>query len=332
MILHPSIIALLLSSILTVLLILYSAWYGFVIIRTWDIRSGSALQLDLERRTYLISTILAYVCAFQMASLFLYIFTADSLSTLFSGAMCAAGTLNVNKFGYPTLMLKILNFLLAGLWLILNRADSIAEDYPLVRKKYALLLAMAPLIIAEAVTQALYFTKLNPDVITSCCGSLFSDARADVTSELASLPVAFTMVLWYCVMAITISSGIVFFLRKRGAYILSLFSLASFLLTMASTLSFLSFYLYEIPTHHCPFCMLQAEYGYVGYVIYGALFGATVSGMGVGMLMPFRAIQSLSKRLPALQNTLSLVAIVLNAILLGFVSFRIISSNIRLTW
>ena len=34
--------------------------------------------------------------------------------------MCAAGTLNVNGCGYPTLILKIINFLLAGLWLIVN--------------------------------------------------------------------------------------------------------------------------------------------------------------------------------------------------------------------
>ena len=54
--------------------------------------------------------------------------------------MCAAGTLNVNAYGYPTLVLKVLNCLLAGIWLILNHADNRADDYPLIRKKYALLL------------------------------------------------------------------------------------------------------------------------------------------------------------------------------------------------
>jgi uncharacterized integral membrane protein len=99
--------------------------------------------LILERRTYIISTILAYLFGFQLLSLFLYIFTADHLHTLFVGAMCAAGTLYVNAYGYPALIMKVINFLLAGLWLILNYADNRAYDYPLIRKKYFFLLIIA---------------------------------------------------------------------------------------------------------------------------------------------------------------------------------------------
>ena len=104
MTLHPGIIALLIASGLISFLALYAAWYGVVILRHWDIGSGSSRQLDLERRTYLISTILSNVFIFQLLSLFLFIYTADSLCTLFTGAMCAAGTLNVNGYGYPVLL------------------------------------------------------------------------------------------------------------------------------------------------------------------------------------------------------------------------------------
>ena len=38
--------------------------------------------------------------------------------------MCAAGTLYVNDYGYPALILKVANFLLAGFWLILNYTDN----------------------------------------------------------------------------------------------------------------------------------------------------------------------------------------------------------------
>lgn len=107
MILHPSILALFVSSLLISLLSLYAAGYGILILRRWDIASGSELQLVLERRTYLISTIVSYFLAFQLVSLFLFIQTADSICHLFVGAMCAVGTLTVNSFGYPTLLLKI---------------------------------------------------------------------------------------------------------------------------------------------------------------------------------------------------------------------------------
>ena len=92
MLLHPSIIALMTGSALTALMILYAAYHGFLILRHWDLSNGSELQLRLERRTYLISTIVGLALVFQLASLFLYVYTVDSLCTLFTGAMCAAGT------------------------------------------------------------------------------------------------------------------------------------------------------------------------------------------------------------------------------------------------
>jgi hypothetical protein len=146
-ILDPPILALLLGSILISYLVLYSTAFGVQIIRNWDIRSGSELQLSLERKTYLISTIISYAFGFQLLSLFLFIYTTDDLCRLFVGAMCAVGTLNVNAYGYPALILKIINFLLAGTWLILNYADNRAFDYPLIKKKYIFLLIIAPFIL-----------------------------------------------------------------------------------------------------------------------------------------------------------------------------------------
>jgi hypothetical protein len=184
MLLHPAVIALLLVSMLTSLMLVYSSYYAVLIIRQWDLTSGSEEQLALERRTYLISTILSYVFAFELLSLFLYMFTADNIHTLFVGAMCAAGTLNVNGYGYPALLLKIINFLVAGTWLIINYVDNRAHDYPLIKKKYLFLLIIAPLIVGETVTLANYLLRLRPDVITSCCGSLFSTGAGSIQSGL----------------------------------------------------------------------------------------------------------------------------------------------------
>ena len=83
MILHPAIVTLLLVSLVTSGMILYCSYFGIMIIRRWDIRSGSEVQLALERRTYLISTVISYMLFFQIASLFLYVYTADSLHNMF---------------------------------------------------------------------------------------------------------------------------------------------------------------------------------------------------------------------------------------------------------
>lgn len=177
MVFHPTVIALYLSSILISFMIAYSAYFGVQVLKRWDIHSGSEGQLLLERKTYLISTLLTYLFGFQLISFFLYIFTVDRLHTLFVGAMCAAGTLRVNDYGYPALILKIINFVLAGLWLILNYTDNRGYDYPLIKKKYLFLLILTPWVLAETVFLVSYFLQLKPNIITSCCGTLFSTGR-----------------------------------------------------------------------------------------------------------------------------------------------------------
>jgi hypothetical protein len=330
MILHPAIIALLTASALTSLMIAYAAYYGFVILRNWDLSSGSELQLGLERRTYLISTILGYVLVFQLASLFLFIFTADSLCTLFTGAMCAVGTLNVNAYGYPSLLFKIVNFLLAGVWLIINYTDNQAYDYPLIKTKYRLLLAMAPLIAAESVLLYAYFLGLKPDIITSCCGSLFSRDAAGFASDMSALPPALMVAAFYAGAALTFATGLYFYRTGKAGYLFSVASGIMAVIAVSSIFSFLSIYIYELPSHHCPFCVLQKEYGYIGYPLYAALLFGAVSGLGVGALMPFKAIDSLKQVVSALQKRLALTALFCYLLLAGITTYKILTSNLVL--
>jgi hypothetical protein len=378
MILHPGIVALVLVSFLISGMILYSTFFGIRIIRRWDIRSGSEEQLALERRTYLISTLLSYVFVFQIGSLFLYIYTAESLHNLFVGAMCAAGSLNVDPYGYPAFLLKILNFILAGLWLIINYTDNRAYDYPLIRKKYAMLLLFAPLILTESVVQLLYFTQMKADVITSCCGSLFSLDRRSVGADIvttmpvnaalresivspldalqttpdgvisccgslftgetlaliltlvAAMPVKAAMAGFYLSLALTFSSGVVYWIKGKLGLLFSFASGLFFLMAGISFISFISLYFYELPTHHCPFCVLQREYGYVGYLLYASLLAGVVSGLGVGVLMPFRAIGSLSGSLPLIQKKLTLLCLVSYLLFAGISIYQMVGTDFTL--
>jgi uncharacterized membrane protein len=330
MILHPAIIALVLVSLLMSGMVIYASFFGVQIIRRWDIQSGSEEQLGLERRTYLISTILSYMLVFQIGSLFLYIYTADSLHSLFVGAMCAAGTLNVNPYGYPTFLLKILNFILAGLWLIINYTDNRAHDYPLIRKKYTMLLILAPLIVTEAIIQFVYFMQLKGDVITSCCGSLFSTERSSVAADIAAMPAGAAMAGFAASLVLTFSSGIVYWIKGKLGRLFSLASAASFLTSCVSLISFISLYFYELPTHHCPFCILQREYNYVGYLLYASLLTGAVSGLGVGALMPFRRIESLSATLPMIQRRLTLISLISYLFFAVITIYRMVSTDFSL--
>lgn len=320
MILHPGILSLVISSLLVTGMVLYSAVCGIGILRGWDISSGSERQLELERKTYLISTILGYLLFFQLVSLFLFIYTADDLCPLFTGAMCAVGTLSVNPFGYPVLFCKMATFILAGLWLIMNHADSMGYDYPLLKAKYGFLLLLAPLVAVEAVLQGLYFRNLTPDVITSCCGSLFSSTGEGVASEITALPALPMMAVFYGVMALTVGAGALYYRTGKGGWLFPVTSGIAFVVATVSVVSFISLYFYELPTHHCPFCILQKEYGYIGYPLYLLLLVGTVTGLGTGMLMPFRHAASLREVLPALLRRLTLVSV------LSFILFTAVAS------
>ena len=310
MILHPAALALLLIALLVSGMGIYAGYYGTRILGRWDPACGSEQQLELERRTYLISTIMSYILSFEIMSLFLFIYTADDLHTLFTGAMCAAGSFAVNSFGYPALLLKIVNFLLAGVWLIVNHADNRGSDYPLIRVKYELLNMIVPLLVLESLLLSVYFAGVKPDIITSCCGSLFSHESSSFSGDLASLPHLPMQIAFFTGMAITAFGGILFYIRGRAGYLFSIAATVTFLIAVASILSFICLYFYELPTHHCPFCLLQKEYGYVGYLLYVTLFGGAVAGLGTGVLMPFRKIGSLARIVPAIQRRLVLVTLV----------------------
>ncbi|MHB8122676.1 MAG: hypothetical protein ACYDG4_11025 [Desulfuromonadaceae bacterium] len=331
MILHPASLALLLIALLVSALGGYAGYYGMRILGRWDAQSGSEGQLELERRTYLISTIMNYILALELMSLFLFVYTADDLHTLFTGAMCAAGTLAVNDFGYPALLLKTVNFLLAGVWLIVNYVDNKGYDYPLIRVKYELLNLVVPLLILESFLLFAYFAGVKPDVITSCCGSLFSQESGGFSGDLASLPHLPMQIVFFSGMVLTLSSGLVFYLKGRGGYLFSIASTVTFLIAVASLVSFICLYIYELPSHHCPFCLLQKEYNYIGYTLYATLFSGAVAGVGTGVLMPFRSIGSLARIIPAVQRHLAAVTLLCYTLFTLITVWKMISSALKLT-
>jgi hypothetical protein len=333
MIMQPAIIALFIGSLLVSSMVLYAACYGVSILKKWDLESGSELQLGLERKTYLISTIMSYAFGFQLFSLFLFIFTADKLASLFTGAMCAAGTLNVNGFGYPALLFKIINFILGGVWLIVNYTDNQAIDYPLIKKKYAFLLVVVPFILIEMVLQGAFFLNLDPHVITSCCGSLFSPEGTGIGAFFVStLPTVPMKIVFYVAMVLTGASGFLFYSRGRPVtgYFFALMSIITCIISVTALISFISLYFYQLPTHHCPFCILQREYYYAGYLLYITLLSGVVYGVSAGLLIPARSILSLRELLPGIERRLTFVSLFSYLLFTIIVTCVMIFTNFRL--
>lgn len=330
MILNPAVIALVGGSAVAGALTGAAAGLGAVVLRRWDLSSGSELQLALERRTYLVSTLLGFALAFQVLSLFLFVYTADAIAPQLTGAMCAAGALQAGAYGYPVLVLKLLNAVLAGLWLTLNHADQQGYDYPLIRVKYRMLLGLAPLVVLEALLQAAYFAELKPAVITSCCGSLFAEGGKGFGGSLADLPLLATSVALAVVLAGAVAASLWLWRTGRGAAVAGVLAAVALPVALAAVVAVVSPYVYELPTHHCPFCILQKEYHWLGYPLYATLLLGAVAGMGAGVLQPFRRIASLSAAVPVMQRRLGGVAWVLLLAFAALAAWKVAASGLRM--
>ncbi|TLM65244.1 MAG: hypothetical protein FDZ69_10825, partial [Deltaproteobacteria bacterium] len=174
MILHPGILALLLGALVSLALLAAGAVLGLAIARDWHPERADERQLQLERRSWLVAALVQWAVVFETLSLPLFVYTADDLHPLFAGAMCATGTLNANPLGWHLLWIKLLLFLLGGLWWVANRLDRQVPEAPLTRPRFLALLFLLPLCAADFALMAAYFGGLEPEVITSCCGSLFT--------------------------------------------------------------------------------------------------------------------------------------------------------------
>jgi len=326
LILYPGILALLLGSALILLLLIVAAATGVVILRHWDLSSSDELQLRLERGTCLVSTLIHYALGFQALSLLLFVYTVDALHPLFVGAMCATGTLNAAPLGWNVLLVKLVSFFLAGLWVVVNHYDQLAEDYPLVKLKYLLLLGLVPLVLLDGYWQLGYFLGLRPEIITSCCGSLFSSEGSGVGSVMSALPLVpmiWSFYLWSALLAVLLLTCLwLKSLLLRG--VLALASIIYLLVGIASVISFISVYYYQLPTHHCPFDLVQSGYNFIGYPLYLTLFGAVFCSMVPFLLGWLGRYGNLKRLLPGRERRWLVAALLFLCGLLVLVSWPLV--------
>ncbi|MDW7773941.1 MAG: hypothetical protein SCH71_13720 [Desulfobulbaceae bacterium] len=330
MIFHPGILALVSGSFFITLMMFYAAAVGSITALRWNFQSSSPVQLALERRTYLVSTIMNYVLGLQIISALLFIYTVDDIHKLFVGAMCATGSLNANPVGWQALMSKIAVCFLAGFWLVLNYLDQKMEDYPLVRLKYILLVVLLPFIILDSALQLLYFLDLDPDIITSCCGSLFSQSGGGVAATLSGLPVKPAMAAFYAGYVLLLLASIICLFSSKAffRYFHSLAAGTMLLVALAGMVSFISIYIYELPTHHCPFDILQKGYGYIGYPLYITLFCGIFYGLLPGVFQPLKNIVSLKEALAGIERSWIILSMACMSIFVILSTWQVVSSHL----
>ncbi len=259
------------SILLGLLLIAFVITLGILI--NWDFGSYSEQQFRLERRAYLVMTILLFVFTVKFLLLVYFVYAIDSLSLLVPGAMCAAGVISANDYGMILLFLKLVILFFLLLWMTLNRYDLQAKNYPLFRIKSWLFVAIFLLIAMETAVDFAYFTHIDTLEPVNCCSTLYGQLEGANPLPFG-LDTVKLLVLFYLLYVVVIGAALS---TQRILFVAAL--LLFVYIAYYSVIYFFGTYIYELPTHNCPFCMLQKEYYYVGYIIWGTLFGGIFLGL-----------------------------------------------------
>ncbi len=245
------------------------------IVFKWDINSTSTIQYKMEKQSYLIATIIKYILYIKLPMFLYFIFVQDKLSVYIPGAMCAVGVVNSTSYGFYAMIVKITNLYLFSSWLVLNKVDLEDEKMPYTKIKFAFYIVIYLFLMGEITLEVLEFFSLDPSRIVSCCGTVFSAASQSSVSALLSLPKPLIISVFYA------NFILILLTYKLKRTIFFTISNIFFIFTaIVSLIAFFGTYIYELPTHHCPFCMLQGDYHYIGYVLYTTLFIGTFSAIG----------------------------------------------------
>ncbi len=235
----------------------------------WDFDSFSDEQYRLERRSYLVITILLFVFAVKFMLLPYFVFTIDALNTLVPGAMCGAGVISANSYGLELLFVKLFLIFTLTLWLMINYYDLEAKNYPYFKLKYGLYIAIFMLVSIELWLDFAYFTHIDIHQPVNCCSALFGQLEGANPLPFG-LDTKMLLILFY-----TIFVTLMILLFSGQDIVALIFTTLFLYLSYYAIVYFFGTYIYELPTHKCPFCMFQKEYHYIGYIVWGSLFGGS---------------------------------------------------------
>ncbi len=266
------------SELVLYILLCIAFLYTVPLLRYWDIERFDARQFRLEKQAYLVMSVIFFVCMVKLFSTPYFLFTLESLSPLIPGAMCAAGVIAANDFGYPLLYLKIAILFLSGSWIFINSADLKASAYPYFTLKSWLFVLIFLLVSLELFLDIAYFSTIDTSLPVSCCSAIYT-AQSGTNTLPLGLHITTMLWLFYLLYGLILLSNIN---RYDSLHIVAnvLFLVVSYY----AIVYFFGTYVYELPSHECPFCMFQREYSYVGYLIWGSLLLGTFLGLNSSIL------------------------------------------------
>jgi hypothetical protein len=201
--------------------------------------------------------------------------------------MCGAGIVAANLYGEPLLLLKIAIVFLASMWIVLNMEEQRDIKRTFFRVKLYSFGVLFFLIALESVLEYLFLSHISTQNPVLCCGAIYKEREIGTYLPFGISNVDL-VISFYSLLLLTIVSN-----YKKYRVVNIFFTLLFAYISYYAIVYFFGVYIYELPTHKCPFCLFQAEYNYIGYFIFTSLFIA--SFYSISSSLPFFTTKSYSK-------------------------------------
>lgn len=242
-----------------------SSYIAFKIVRSWDFSSTTSSQYTLEKQSYFVNLTISFSLLIKIFLLFYFIYSVDLLASIVPGAMCAAGVITANNYGENLLILKVVVVFLSLLWMLINSLDLRAKDFPYMKKKLSLFLLIYLLLVVEFVVDIFYFSNISTESLATCCSILYA-GNLNTTLPF-DMDISTLLSLFYLLFVLILIAN-----YKQNSAVTFILNIFFIYISYFAIVYFFGTYIYELPTHHCPFCMLQYDYNYIGYFIFISLF------------------------------------------------------------
>lgn len=304
--LRPWIVARLLTGGAVVVLVLVACAVAIRVLRHYQVAALSEGQLALERRAELVATVVQASVLMSIAGLLLTIVGADRSSDSIRGAMCAYGVFGSTRHGFLALLTSAASAAACGLWVVLHRLDLRLWKPALTRRKFVALLFLAPIVTLDLLVTLSFALELDLTVVASCCSSTLDGAAGAATFGAGAGPGAAAFTVLVVAGSLAAAAG-ARARRAAGAATAWTAAIATLVATAAAipaVLFYVAPHAYETPQHTCPFCLLHADVGGLGWPLFAALFAAAILGTGMGLVQAQRRASGEPEQVAAMQRRL----------------------------
>lgn len=285
MIFTPWALGLTLCSIIVLLLLFKVAVSALIILIKGEKNGYSRFTLSIEKQEMLYSAVLRLAFLYFVLSPFLLIAAAFDLGKQIPGAMCALGTFNANKYGFSLILIRLTTIFVIVSWLVLYSLDMNNPITPFRNIRRYLIIFTFFWILTDTIIQTLFFNSLNVKIITSCCAVVF-DPTGTFEDNFAGIFAKFPSCnLYFKVSVIYLLAGFfsMSFKNKVFRILYYLFAPLFFLFSLFAITSCVSPYIYALPYHHCPFCILTGKEALIGIPLMVFLYLAAIFGWSAGI-------------------------------------------------